>query len=207
MKKFFIIILVITIIFVAYANFEIIKVSKNRLYSNVKKIPHNRVGLILGAPSKVRGGINLYFKYRVDAAVKLYRAGKIDYILVSGDKSSPYYNEPLDFQKALIKSGIPKNKIFLDFAGFRTLDSIVRAKQVFGLKKFTIITQKFHNERAVYLAIKKGIDAIGFNARDVKGKKGFIIKLREIFARARAVLDIWFGVEPHYLGKQIKIGE
>ncbi len=198
---------ILVFLFLVYANFEVIRVSRGRLYSDVEKIPYNRVGLVLGAPSRVRGGVNLYFKYRVQAATELYNAGKIDYILVSGDNSSPHYNEPMDFKRALIKNGIPPEKIYLDYAGFRTLDSIIRAKEIFGLKRFTIITQRFHNERAVYIAVKKGIDAIGFNARDVKGKRGTLIKLREIFARAKAVLDIWMGVGPKYLGKKITIGE
>ena len=135
----------------------------------------------------------------------MYKSGKISYILVSGDNSTEYYNEPEQFKKELIKHGIPEDKIFLDYAGFRTLDSVVRAKKVFGQSKITIISQKFHNERAIYIAEKHGIDAIGFNARDVSKNYGFKTKVREYFARSKAIIDVVFNVDPKFLGDKIEI--
>ncbi len=137
--------------------------------------------------------------------MKLFEEGKIDYILVSGDNGSKYYDEPSDFKEELIRRGIPAAQIYLDYAGFRTLDSVVRAKKIFGQERITIISQKFHNERAIYLAEKNGISAIGFNAKDLSGKYGLKTKVREYLARTKAFIDILFGVEPKFLGKQITI--
>ena len=100
------------------------------------------------------GNNNLYFDYRILAAVELYKAGKIKYILISGDNRKKDYNEPEEMKKALIQKGVPAKFIYLDYAGFRTLDSVVRAKEVFGQNQLTIISQRFHNERAIYLAEK-----------------------------------------------------
>lgn len=167
----------------------------------------NKVGLVLGTSKYLTDGrINLYFKYRIDATVDLFKTGKIDYVLVSGDNSSENYDEPTDFKNELIKRGIPENRIYLDYAGFRTLDSVVRAKKNFGQDNITIISQQFHNERAIYLAEKHGINAIGFNAKDIDGKYGIKVKLREFLARTKAFLDIIFKVEPKFYGKKIKIG-
>ncbi len=114
------------------------------------------------------GRVNLFYLYRINAAVKLYKSGKINFILVSGDNGNKGYDEPTDFKKDLIKRGIPADKIFLDYAGFRTLDSVIRAKEIFGIKLVTIISQKFHNERAIYLAEQNGINAIAYNAKRCK---------------------------------------
>ena len=166
------------------------------------------MGLLLGTAKYYKdGGINLYFKYRIDAAVLLYKNHKIDYILVSGDNSSLSYNEPITFKKELIKRGIPEDVIYLDYAGFRTLDSVIRAKEIFGQEEITIISQKFQNERAIYLAEKKGIKAIGFNAKDIEGGDGFKMQLREYLARTKAFLDIIFHVEPKFYGEEIEIGK
>lgn len=180
--------------------------ASGKTFDTIEKMNTNKVGLILGTSQyRSTGGINLYFQYRVDAAVKLYDSGKIDYILVSGDNSSKYYNEPAAIQNALLKKGVPKNKIFLDYAGFRTLDSVVRAKEVFGQSQFTIISQEFHNERAIYLAQNYGIEAIGFNAKDVSESYGLKTNIREYFARGKAILDVVFNVQPKYLGGKIVI--
>jgi SanA protein len=120
--------------------------------------------------------------------------------LVSGDNSQKDYDEPTDFKKDLIAKGIPEDRIFLDYAGFRTLDSIVRAKEVFGQTSITIISQKFHNQRAIYIAKQFGIDAIGFNAKDVYNSH-----FREYLARSKASLDLVFNVQPKFLGEKIVI--
>jgi SanA protein len=109
------------------------------------------VGLVLGTSQYLKNGyLNWYFKYRIEATVELYKKGKIDFILVSGDNSHKNYDEPTAFKNELIKRGIPADQIYLDYAGFRTLDSVVRAKEIFGQTSITIISQKFHNERAIY---------------------------------------------------------
>src|SRR5690606_27931598 len=163
-------------------------------------------GLVLGAGKFTsNGNINLYYKYRVEAAVDLYNSDKIDYILISGDNGTTDYDEPTDFKNDLIAKGIPAERIYLDYAGFRTLDSVVRAKEIFGQNTFTIISQKFHNQRAIYLAKSYGIDAIGYNAKDVMGAYGLKTQIREYMARAKASLDVFFNVEPKFLGDKITI--
>ena len=145
----------------------IIHNTESCLYDQVETIPENRVGLLLGTSPKLRGGRpNLYFNYRITAAVELFQAGKISRILVSGDNRRMNYNEPVEMRKALIAHGIPDSVIVMDFAGIRTLDSVIRAKKVFGQDRFTIISQRFHNERALYIAGRNGIEAVGFNAKD-----------------------------------------
>jgi len=180
--------------------------AKNSIYENELKIPKNRVGLILGASKFTSyGHINLYYKYRLEAAVSLYKSGKIEYILISGDNSRKDYDEPSNFKNDLIIKGIPENKIYLDYAGFRTLDSVIRAKEIFGLNAVTIISQKFHNERALYLAKHFNIEAIAFNAKNVSRRYSIKTSLREYLARTKASLDLLFNVKPKFLGKKIEI--
>lgn len=182
------------------------KTTADKIYDNTTKIPHNKVGLFLGTAKYVSNGqINLYYKYRIDAAVALFKAGKVKFILVSGDNSTKEYDEPSTIKKDLISKGIPANKIYLDYAGFRTLDSVVRCKEIFGQNNITIISQQFHNERAIYIANCKNIDAIGFNAKDVSKHYGFKIQLREKLARVKMVIDLVIGKEPKFLGEKIEI--
>lgn len=201
-----ILLILFAFIFIIALNFWLSYQAKNSIYNDVLQIPKNKVGLILGTGKYLSDGrINLYYQYRVEAAVSLYNANKIDFILVSGDNGENDYDEPTDFKNDLIKHGIPEEKIFLDYAGFRTLDSVVRAKEIFNLTEFTIISQKFHNERAIYLAKQFKIKAIGFNAQDIKGKYGLKTNLREYLARTKAYLDILFNVKPKFLGEKIDI--
>ncbi len=181
--------------------------TKAYLFTDVAAVPHRRVGLLLGTAKYVAGGrINLYYKYRIEAAVALYSAGKVDFILVSGDNGRKEYNEPETMRDDLVAAGIPREKIFLDYAGFRTLDSIVRCKEVFGETGITVISQPFHNARALFLAQRKGFDAVGFNARDVTGAYGAKVQLREKGARVKMLLDLWFGKGPRYGGPRVIIG-
>ncbi|MCF8715192.1 YdcF family protein [Joostella atrarenae] len=197
---------VIALLLVLISNNAIEKSVKGKTTTNTEAIKHNKVGLVLGTAKKLNSGqINPYFKYRIDAAVELFNAKKVDFLLISGDNGDTDYNEPNDFKNELIKRGIPEDKIFLDFAGFRTLDSVVRAKKIFGQTSITIISQQFHNERAIYLAEKFNIDAVGFNAENVEGSGGIKTNLREYLARTKVFLDLLFKVEPKYLGKKIDI--
>jgi SanA protein len=180
---------------------------QDKLYSNIDDIPSNKVGLLLGTAKMVQNGkrLNRYYQYRINAAIELYKAGKIEFILVSGDNGRKEYDEPTDMKEDLIKNGVPESKIILDYAGFRTLDSVVRSKKIFEQSKLTIISQKFHNERAVFIANNKGIDAIGFDAQDVSGRYGLKVMIREKFARVKVMIDLVFGVGPKFLGKKIEI--
>jgi len=186
---------------------SIIKIATSKkTFNTVTEIPHNRVGLVLGTSNRLTNGLpNLYYSYRIHATLELYKAKKIDYVLVSGDNGSIYYNEPNTIKKDLMKGGIPADKIFLDFAGFRTLDSMVRAHIVFGLDSVTVISQQFHNERAIFLAEKKGMTAIGYNANDIKGKGGGKVQAREYLARVKVFLDLIFKTKPKFFGEKIKI--
>lgn len=182
------------------------KLTAQHVFDRIEQIPHNRVGVVLGTSEKVRSGRpNLFFEHRMKAAVELYRSGKVDRLLLSGDNRTIHYNEPWAMRKALIAAGVDSTHITLDYAGFRTLDSMVRAREVFGQQSFTVISQRFHNERAVYIARHKGIDAIGYNARDVDAYSGFRTKLREKLARVKVFLDLLMGVEPHFLGEPVPI--
>ena len=183
------------------------KSSKNFIYDDLKNIPYNKVGLVLGTIKELENGnINLYFKYRIDAAESLYKANKVKYLIVSGDNSRDGYNEPEDMKESLIKRGIPKDKIFSDFAGLRTLDSIVRANEIFEQTSFTVISQKFHNERAIFIAQRKDLKVIGFNAKDVNTFKSLKVKIREYLARVKVVLDIYIlRTQPKFLGEKVKI--
>ena len=196
----------ISVLFVWWANHKIETETKNFVSYDIQKLPNEKVGLLLGTGKFLKNGWkNLYFFNRIDATEQLYKSGKIQYILISGDNSTKNYSEPEDMQAELIKRGIPADKIVLDFAGFRTLDSVVRAKEIFGQNSFIIISQKFHNERAIFLARKYGIEAYGFNAKDVNKYFGFKTKVREYFARAKVFVDFLLGVEPKFGGEKVEI--
>lgn len=143
------------------------KSSAPYLYSNIQAIPKNRVALVLGTAKYLSNNrINPFYSTRIEAAIALYKAGKVEYIIVSGANPSHYYNEPNEMRKDLIRAGIPEKQIQPDYAGLRTLDSILRADKVFGNQSFTVISQPFHNSRAIFLARHKGLDVIAYNARD-----------------------------------------
>ena len=198
--------LILSILFILIANYKVNKASEGNIYSTTDTIPKNRVGLLLGTSKQLKSGrLNMYFEYRILASVSLFEAGKIEYILISGDNSRKDYNEPQDMKDELVKRGIPENKIFLDYAGFRTFDSVYRAKEIFGQTNFTVISQEFHNQRAIYTANALDIKAIAFNAQDVNAYGGFKTQVREKFARVKAVLDLMFNKKPKFLGEKIRI--
>ncbi len=193
--------------FVFFSNKWIIDHTQDYLYWELDKVPYNDVGLLLGTSKRTTNGkINLYFKNRIDATVKLYFSGKIKHIIVSGDNRLIEYNEPREMRRALVKQGIPDTSITLDFAGFRTLDSVVRSKKVFGQKKITIISQKFHCERAVFIALFHKQEAVAFCADDVPETYSYFTHVREYLAKTRAIIDLYFiNQMPKFLGKQENI--
>lgn len=204
--KIVLVLIVLGFIFIFWANHTIDYDTEDYVTQSIDKLPYEKVGLVLGTSKTLKSGNNNpYFFYRIDAAEELYKSGKIKYIIVSGDNSNKNYNEPEDMQNALIARGIPKTKIFLDFAGLRTLDSVVRAEEIFGQHSFIIISQRFHNERAVFLAQKKGIEAYGYNAKDVNKKAGLKTNLREYLARVKVFWDLFFGVDPKFGGPKVII--
>ncbi|NQZ35468.1 MAG: YdcF family protein [Crocinitomicaceae bacterium] len=194
------------ILLFVWANFRVLVVSHSYVSDNVSALPKVKVGIVPGTIRYLASGNpNLYFSYRIDAAVKLYRSGRISHLLISGDNGRKGYNEPLDMKNALMEQGIPESAITLDYAGFDTYDSMIRAREVFGQDQFIVISQEFQNERAIYIARRFGIQAYGYNARDVKRYGGFRTKVRETLARVKAFVEVQLGVKPTYLGAKVMI--
>jgi SanA protein len=200
---------VLGVVVVAGCNVWVWLEPRSRMFDNVRNVPENRVGLVLGTSKRgPQGYLNPYFVNRIAAAARLYSEGKVKHLLVSGDNRHSSYNEPEDFRDALVERGVSKKDITLDYAGFRTLDSVVRAKRVFGLRKVTIISQDFHARRALYIAKRYGIDAVGFAAKEVPRSWFARTRLREVAARVRVVLDLYiFRTKPRFLGEKIEIAE
>ena len=163
-----------------------------RCFDDAERVPHNKMGLVLGtSPLAPDGGANMYFVYRVEAAARLYKMGKVDWLLLSGDRSGEDYDEPQAMRDALIAHGVPAESIVLDKSGFRTLNSIVHTNKVYGQSSVTIISQRFHNQRAVFLALCNGVDAVAYNVEDVvKWNKYLKIHGREYLARVRMFVDL-----------------
>jgi len=203
--------LIISFIFLSIicCNYWIVNSTKKQLYSDVNLIPSRKVGLVLGASKKTsRGTNNLYFSYRIQAAYELFKSKKVQYLLLSGDNHVKGYDEPSDMREALLALGVPDSSIVLDYAGFRTLDSVVRSSEVFGEDSITIISQEFHNQRALFISNKYNINAIGFNSKEVNKNYSFKTRFREYFARVKCVLDIYvLYTSPKFLGDKIKIGK
>ncbi|SUO93661.1 SanA/YdcF family protein [Suttonella ornithocola] len=168
--------------------------SKPYLYDDEEKMPKQPVAVVLGTSKFVsKGRVNLFYRTRIEAAAKLYHAGKVRYFIVSGANPSANYNEPQEMRRDLIAAGVPAENIQPDYAGLRTLDSVMRADKVFGNQKFVIVSQPFHNARAIFLARHRGLEAIAFNARDpVAFKYSVKTRLREFGARVKAVIDLFF---------------
>ena len=197
--------IVVLIAVVGTVNYLVSNSTKKQIYSDVNLIPKNKVGLLLGTAKfkdKARHIVNLYYQNRIDATVTLYMAGKIDYVIVSGD-STTFYNEPVLMKEDLVARGIPAAKIYMDNAGFRTLDSILRCRDIFGEDHFTIISQGFHNQRALYIANHKNVSAIAYNAAD--GDSFWDATFREKMARVKMALDLLLNKQAQYYGERVEI--
>jgi SanA protein len=183
--------------------------AKGRLFDDVEFVPKKQVGLVLGCvPVLPDGRNNWYFKYRMDAAAALYHAQKVEYLLVSGDNHRQGYDEPTSMRDALVARKVPSSRIIIDYAGFRTLDSVARAKEVFGQNQLVIVSQRFHNERAIYLAKAFGLDVVAYNAKSVDSVASDITWFREPLARLRAVLDVRvLRTRPRFTGPRVVIRE
>jgi SanA protein len=192
------------LIFIFLNDMMMAEKAKEKLYSSVKEVPSKNALLLLGtAKYMVGGGKNYFYTYRIQAALSLWKAKKVKAIVVSGDNGTKHYDETTTMFNDLVRAGIPARYITKDYAGFRTLDSVVRAESIFDLKDYIIISQKFHLERALYIAHAKGQKAIGFIAKDIAGTKAaYKMKAREYLARAKAFLDLYvLNTQPKFLGK------
>lgn len=192
------------ILFFVLSNFWIIASTRDHVFNSIENIPVTDVALVLGTSKRLKNGdANPYFKYRIEAAEKLFKSGKVKHLILSGDNQTQYYNEPQYMKDALLKKGIPENVITLDYAGLRTLDSVVRCKEIFGQSKFIIVTQKFHSYRAVFIAKHFGIDVTAFVAENIPLSKSFAVVIREFLARPKAILDIFLlKVGPKFMGEK-----
>jgi len=189
-----------------WCNHWIVNSTRSQLYSNLDSIPFNKVGLLLGTNKSWHGEENPYFKYRIEAAIALFKAGKIKHIIVSGDNHLSYYDESKDMEIALVKAGIPDSCITPDYAGFRTFDSMVRCLLVFGQDSVTVISQRSHNQRALFIANYYKMSAIAFNAQEPSTGFSLQTNFREYFAKCKAVIDLYIlHTTPHFLGQKIKI--
>ncbi len=206
--KPFLIILTLFILVTVWANYKIENSTKDFIKSDMKDLPSFKTALLLGTSKTLKyKQPNAYYYKRIQATVELYISKKIKYIIVSGDNSTEIYNEPADMKKDLMKYGVPDSAIYLDYAGFRTFDSVVRAKEVFGQDSLIIVSQEFHNQRAIYIARKFAIEAYGYNAKDVSAYTGFKTNVREFFARLKVFIDIYTNTQPKFLGEKIKVGK
>ena len=184
---------------ILYANGQVAR-SARFVYADTSQLPDQECALLLGTARIVQGKyLNEYFQSRIEAAGELYRRGKVRKIIVSGDNSRKDYDETTDMKAALVELGIPEKDILMDHAGFRTLDSVLRARNLFGYSKYVIVSQQFHCERAVFLARAHGMEPVGFAAKEVSPRFRFKRYIREPLARFKAWLDIYIlHTRPHF---------
>jgi len=175
------------------------------IHDDLKSLPHREVGVVLGTAKYYRTGvINQYYLFRIQGAINAYNSGKVNYLLLSGDNAQQSYNEPMTMRRDLIAAGVEPSDIVLDYAGFRTLDSIVRTRKVFDTNDFIIITQRFHCERALFIALHMGIQAQCYAVPSPKNMLS--VRVREVGARLGALADLYIMKrEPRFLGPLVPI--
>lgn len=198
----------LAVLFVLLSNRWVINSTDAYLYTSSALLPKNDVGIVLGTSAYTRGGeANPQFRGRVAAAVELYRTGKVKHLIVSGSNPDSTYNEPRRMWQELTKAGVPARDITMDFAGLRTLDSMARAQRVFGLQRVTVITQRYHAYRAVFLGKKSGMRVAAYVAPIGAGQDyGRRNPPREVLARAWAVIDVVvLHTQPRFLGQRESI--
>ena len=187
---------IICLVVMYICNQLVVNNAKGKAFADIDSIKFSKIGLLLGTTPQARltRVTNYFFIYRIDAAEQLFRAGKIEQILISGDDNSlDGINEPECMRDSLVARGVPASAIILDGKGYRTICSVVNANKMFGLKSFTIISQGFHNERALYLAEHLGLDVENiqaFNAKMPKSRRAYLTSIREYFARVKMFMDI-----------------
>ena len=189
-----------------FAERRLDRAAEAKSFTDVGKVPATDVALVLGTSAiGPEGGPNRYFVYRLDAAAALYKAGKVKYFIVSGARE-PHNDEPTAMRDGLVARGVPADVIYRDFNGDRTLDSIARARRVYGQTRLIIVSQRFHLARALFLALHEGIDAKGFEARDVDQPYSIFTELRRYPSALRAYWDVWNGLPSAATSKTVRIG-
>lgn len=187
-------------------NIWIVRSGAATTFTNLASVPANDVGLVLGASQRTGGYVNPHFQARVEAAAKLYRAGKVKHLLLSGDNHIEGYDEPSNMKETLVKLGVPEAAMTLDYAGFRTLDSVARAKAVFGQTRLTVVTDDFHVARALFLCRAQGIEAVAFCSDVIPLKYSGTTRAREWLARVKAWLDVYIlRTGPKFYGPKVEI--
>lgn len=179
--------------------------TRARISTTIEATPANNVAIVLGTSPTFRGASNPFFTHRMDTAAALYHAGRVKHLLVSGDNSRKSYDEPTAMRDALIVRGVPADAITLDYAGFRTLDTMARARAVFGLRRCTVVTDDFHLARSLFLADAHGLDAIGCQSASVPWRWSKKTRLREIASRVAAWLDVCVRTKPKFYGPPVEI--
>jgi len=192
------------IIFVLASNLWVVLSTRSKVLVNQQQLKKGGVALVLGTSHRMISGVpNPFFENRIATAAELYSNGMVSHFILSGDNRTRYYNEPLEMKKALMKKGVPSTVITLDHAGLRTLDSIVRCKEIFGQSTIIIITQPFHSYRALFISNYYHMDAVALVAREPSQEISAQVYFREYFARAKAILDLYvLGTEPLHLGEK-----
>lgn len=192
------------IIFVLASNLWVVLSTRSKVLDDQQQLQKGRVALVLGTSHRMISGVpNPFFANRIATAAELYKNGKVSHFILSGDNRTRYYNEPLEMKKALMKQGVPPSAITLDHAGLRTLDSIVRCKEIFGQSTIIIITQPFHSYRALFISNYYHMDAVALVAQEPTQEIAAQVYLREYVARAKAILDLYIlGTEPSHLGEK-----
>jgi SanA protein len=189
---------------IVISNIWVVTSTEDKVFSDYHLLPDRQVALVLGTSNRLTDGSpNPYFQNRIRTAAALYREGKVTHFILSGDNRSVYYNEPMEMKKALIKEGVPDSVITLDYAGLRTLDSVVRSKEIFGQDKITIITQPFHCYRALFISQFYHIDAVAIEANEPSPEAMVKVYVREYFARTKAIIDLYIlRTAPRHMGEK-----
>lgn len=186
-------------------NLYILQKSEGYIYEIADNVPKSQAALILGAKVNANGKMSDVLMDRSLKALELYKNGKVDKLLVSGDHGREEYDEVGAVKDFLLKEGVAKEDIFLDHAGFDTYDSIYRAREVFQVDSLIIVTQEFHLPRAVYTARALDIEAYGYVADRQEYVKASLFALRESLARVKAFGNVVLGSDPKFLGEPIPI--
>jgi SanA protein len=191
---------------IAACNCWLLAANSGRIFPAGADVPVRKVAIVLGTAPRVGRGKNPFFEGRMDAAARLWRVGKVRHLLVSGDNSTRDYDEPTAMRDALIARGVPARAITLDYAGFRTLDSLVRAREVFGLRDIIVVTDDWHQPRALFLAAAAGLDALGASSAELPWSLSAKTRIREWLSRVKAVADICvLRTKPRFLGESVRL--